>query len=179
MSLSNKQQGVVMGMALGAALTILLIVGGITLNPFDYCEKLSPTDRLGIAMKSGALLAISLAVAIGRLARHRFFTPEDIDGGAPGRGSERARLLQALLQNTLEQSVLAILVYMAWAATMHVSWLSVVPLAAIAFLVGRVLFFAGYEKGAPSRALGFTLSFYPSVGMLLCIGFVLVRNQIG
>lgn len=29
------------------------------------------------------------------------------------------------------------------------------------------LFFAGYSKGAHSRAIGFTLAFYPALGMLL------------
>jgi len=78
-------------------------------------------------------------------------------------------MLQSLLQNTLEQTVIAIMVYMAWAVTMPAEWSSVVPMAAILFAVGRVLFFSGYEKGAPSRALGFALGFYSSVGMLVCV----------
>jgi len=45
--------------------------------------------------------------------------------------------------------------------------LSVIPLSAIAFSVGRVLFFTGLKGGAPSRALGFALTFYPSVAMLI------------
>jgi uncharacterized membrane protein YecN with MAPEG domain len=108
-------------------------------------------------------------LAVGRLAKHRFFTPQDIDGGGFSEDTERARVLQSLLQNTLEQCCIAFIVYLAWAVIMPPAWMSVVPLAALAFALGRVLFFAGYMKGAPSRALGFTLAFYPSVIMALCI----------
>jgi hypothetical protein len=63
-------------------------------------------------------------------------------------------LLQTLLQNTLEQSLIALLVYLGWALTMPATWLSVVPVAAMAFAIGRILFFLGYEKGAPSPSPG-------------------------
>ncbi|MBT7110834.1 MAG: MAPEG family protein, partial [Proteobacteria bacterium] len=33
----------------------------------------------------------------------------------------------------------------------------------------RILFFAGYSGGAPSRAAGFALTFFPSVLMLILI----------
>ena len=112
------------------------------------------------------VLAVLVAASIGRLAKHRFFTAADIDGGGMSEGSERARVLQSLLQNTLEQALLAVLVWGGWALLAPASWLSVVPLAALSFALGRVLFFAGYAQGAPARALGFTLSFYPTMAML-------------
>jgi len=37
------------------------------------------------------------------------------------------------------------------------------------FLVGRLFFFAGYANGAPSRAYGFGLTFYPTVMLLLFV----------
>ena len=49
-----------------------------------------------------------LAINIGLLARHRFFTPDDIDGGGLTPGTATAHILQSMLQNTLEQSVLAL-----------------------------------------------------------------------
>ena len=156
-------------MAAAIAAAIVSVGIGIGLDPFGFSSQLSLAERASIAIQASSLLAICLAVAIGRPAKHRFFTPEDIDGSGLRPGSDRAILLQSLLQNTLEQSVLALLVYLAWAAAMPASWLSVVPLAAISFAAGRIMFFAGYGSGAPSRALGFTMTFYPSVAMLLCI----------
>jgi uncharacterized membrane protein YecN with MAPEG domain len=35
------------------------------------------------------------------------------------------------------------------------------------FFLGRVLFWQGYVRGAPARALGFALTFYPTVAMLV------------
>jgi uncharacterized membrane protein YecN with MAPEG domain len=51
-----------------------------------------------------------------------------------------------------------------------------VPVAAILFVIGRVLFWRGYAAGAPHRALGFALTFYPQLVMLLAIaGWLAVR----
>jgi len=107
-------------------------------------------------------------VCIARLAAHRFFTPEDIHGSAVTDGTERAKLLQSLLQNTLEQCCLAIPVYAATAILVPASFLPV-PAAAIMFLVGRLSFFAGYAQGAPARAYGFALTLYPTVLLLVLL----------
>ena len=107
-----------------------------------------------------------LFVAVARLARHRFFEPADIDG-ALRPGSLKARVLQAVAQNTLEQTVLAAIAYGAWLLIPHPALPLATAWAAVACLsVGRVLFFAGYERGAAFRALGFALTFYPTVGLM-------------
>jgi hypothetical protein len=80
------------------------------------------------------------------------------------------------LQNTLEQTVLAFLVHLAWATVMPVSRVSVIPAATLLFLFGRVLFTWRYRGGAPARALGFALTFYPSVLMLIIIGAQAIRG---
>ena len=79
------------------------------------------------------------------------------------------KILQSILQNTLEQSVLAVFVHSIWVVVMPVSWATAVLAAAIMFFAGRALFTFSYEKGAPSRAIGFVLTFYPSVLMLAII----------
>jgi hypothetical protein len=169
MALSSQQQGVIRGMASGGAIAIGIVSTGIWLNPLGYDPGLSSQQRLTVAAQSLLVPAIFLAFSIAKLAKHRFFTPENIDGGGLQRGSERAILLQSLLQNTLEQAVLASLAYASWAAIMPTRWLSVLPMAALSFGIGRALFFAGYREGAPSRALGFAMTFYPSALMLLCL----------
>ncbi len=126
-------------------------------------------ERIAFALRADAFLALWLGISIGLLARHRFFTPEDIDGGGLIPGTETANILQATLQNTLEQTVLAVLVHLAWAALMPVSWMSAIPAAVVLFLCGRVLFVRGYRGGAPSRAVGFALTYYPSVLMLVFV----------
>jgi uncharacterized membrane protein YecN with MAPEG domain len=74
-----------------------------------------------------------------------------------------------MLQNTLEQSCLAFPIYIAAPIVAPAALLPLVPAAATMFFVGRLLFFAGYANGAPSRAYGFALTFYPTVLLLLLL----------
>ena len=172
--LTDKQSGVLRGMLAGLAVTIVTLALAIHGAP----PLLMPGDAppLAFALKWDTLIVACLAVSIGLLARHRFFTPDDIDGGGLSEGTSTARLLQSVLQNTLEQTVLALGVHLIFAAVMPRDWLAAIPVAAMLFVAGRVLFLRGYASGAPLRALGFALTFYPQVAMLLVIaGHLAVR----
>jgi hypothetical protein len=174
MTLTIKQRGVLRGIVVGAAITLGVLPVAILTNPVQLPAEASIGDRIAFALATDVVIALWLAVSVGLLAHHRFFTPEDIDGGGLTDGTPRAQILQANLQNTLEQSVLAVLVHSTWAITMPLNWISAVPAAAILFLWGRVLFVRGYSGGAPSRALGFALTFLPSVlmGIIVVVGLV-------
>ena len=167
MTLTDKQIGVKKGVITGAVITIVGLGAGILFIPAPAGLDASVANRLAYALKAEILVIFWLLVCVGRLGNHRFMTPEDIDGSGLTTGSDKARVLQALLQNTLEQTVLAVVVHLIWAATMPVSWISGVLAGAILFSTGRILFIRGYAGGAPSRALGFALTFYPSILMLL------------
>ena len=173
-----KQKGVLRGMLFGVLCAISLLTVGLKFNPFGYPFEINLENRLKVAMKSCLPLAIILAVSIGRLAKHRFFTPNDIDGSGLTQASAQAQILQSIIQNTLEQSLVAAITYLAWSVLMPGNLLSVVPLAAIAFGVGRILFIVGYGYGAPARALGFTLSFYVTNGMLGYMAFFMLTNSV-
>ena len=169
MQLSGKQTGVAKGMALAVLVSILIIVVGIFYDPFNIGATQNIKNRTEILGSSLLLPILVLLVSIARLARHRFFSPYDIDGSGLSTGSKKAVILQSLLQNTLEQAVLASGAYVVGCLTMPSSWLSVIPLCSIAFLIGRISFFIGYEKGAASRAFGFALTFYPTAGLILLL----------
>lgn len=115
------------------------------------------------ALRWLALLPIPLLASIGALARHRFFSREDIDGSGLAKGSTGAGLLQAILQNTLEQTVLAAVVYAGFVFVAPPRLLGMIPAAVLMFLAGRALFARGYRSGAAARALGFALTFYPTL----------------
>jgi len=102
-------------MAAGLAATLLaLLWPGLPLGPTDLAARLSAWFACDLAA------GLWLAIAVARLARHRFFSDQDIDGGC--------------------------------------------------FSLGRLLFFLGYLRGAAARSLGFTLTFYPTVGLLVADG---------
>jgi len=167
--LTEKQQGVLGGMVTGLVATVLTLALAVIVQPAALTPPQGYPETLAHALEWDVLLVICLAANIGLLARHRFFTPEDIDGGGLTAGTPRAQVLQSTLQNTLEQTVLGLAVHIIWAVAMPQSWQAAVPTAAILFFVGRILFWRGYARGAPARALGFALTFYPSVAMLLLI----------
>jgi len=167
--LTDKQHGVLRGMLSGLAATVQLLGLAIFMSPAVLVPQGDDAQSLAHALKWDVLLVVCLAANVALLARHRFFTPEDIDGGGLTSGTPTAHVLQSTLQNTLEQAVLGIAVHLIWAAAMPRSWQAAVPAAAMMFFIGRILFWRGYAHGAPARALGFALTFYPSVVMLLLI----------
>src|SRR3954463_1634668 len=151
MTLTKKQTGVFKGMAAALDITVaslgLAIFGGL-----ERPDWVSDTS-LPRAIKWDTLIIVCLTVNIALLARHRFFTEDDIDGGGLSNASPTAKILQSTLQNTLEQTVLAVGVHAVWSTVMPQTWQLAVPTASILFVVGRILFWHGYAKGAPARAL--------------------------
>jgi hypothetical protein len=162
MAFTRTQAGVAAGMAGGLAATVAVFAWpGVPAVPADA------EGRLALWLACSLIASVWLLIAIARLAGHRFFTPADIDGGGLTEGTLKAKLLQTLIQNTLEQCLLAIPAYGAWLWLAPEGRRGLVVLCAACFALGRLLFFAGYARGAPFRALGFTLTFYPTVGLYL------------
>jgi hypothetical protein len=162
--LSKRQLGVAAGMGGGLAFTLVALFW-----PRLPAVPSGPDERLAVWLGCAAVAGFFLLVSVGRLAGHRFFTPEDIDGGGMSGNTPRAALLQALIQNTLEQTLLAAIAWGAWLWLGPADRGGLVIVFALAFAAGRLLFFAGYARGAPFRALGFTLTFYPSVALYLAL----------
>jgi uncharacterized membrane protein YecN with MAPEG domain len=117
-------------------------------------------DRLQATLRADLFVLLCLAAAIGDVARRRFFSVQDI--AAAGPASPAVAAARSMLQNTLEQSVLAIGAHLALTAAFDRSAVPVAVLVGL-FVAGRVMFYCGYRHGAGARAFGFALTFYPSV----------------
>ncbi|WP_246387433.1 MAPEG family protein [Gluconacetobacter sacchari] len=109
---------------------------------------------------------LCLLAAIARVATARFFSPQDIDGSGLTAPTREVSIDRAVLQNTLEQVILAVGSYFSLIATRKEN-LDIIPALVFLFVVGRVLFWVGYSKGASHRACGFGLTFYPTVFSIL------------
>ncbi|HEY6365762.1 MAG TPA: MAPEG family protein [Candidatus Binatia bacterium] len=173
MELPEKQRGVVRGVIPAALLSLVGLCGVSLLLPATVLPVDEPGARLAWALQWSLLPILTLMVAIGRVANLRFYTPEDIDGAGLTDGTPQTRLHRAILQNTLEQAVLAVAAYAIWAVVMPYGWLRSIPVGALLFVAGRLLFTRGYTRGAPGRALGFGLTAYPTFGMLATVAVVL------
>src|SRR3972149_8925272 len=173
MQLTDKQKGVVRNVIPAAVLTVAGLGGVSLLLPVSLLPADEPGARIAWALKWALFPVLTLMVSIMRVANHRFSSPEDIDGSGLTDGTPEVRLLRAILQNTLEQAVLAVTAYVIWAAAMPYGWLRAIPIAAVFFICGRVFFARGYAPGAPGRATGFGLTAYPTFGMLATVAAVL------
>ncbi|MGJ3628037.1 MAPEG family protein [Sphingomonas sp. MMS24-JH45] len=97
-------------------------------------------------------LALPLAIAIAAVARLRFVSPADIGGAAFSAASRRVTVANAILGNTLEQTMLALVVHLGLAAVLPVAEIAIVPVAAALFLLGRLGFALGYAVRARGRS---------------------------
>jgi len=172
--LTETQKGVIRGVIPAAVVTLVGLTAVSLLIPVATLPVDEPGARLAWAFRWALLPIFTLMVSVMRVANHRFASPDDIDGSGLTAGTDRVRLLRAILQNTLEQGVLAVAAYVIWAAVMPHGWLRAIPIAALLFVAGRILFARGYQRGAPGRATGFGLTAYPTFGMLMALAATLM-----
>jgi hypothetical protein len=170
--ISRAQRGVAIGMAAGAALSALILC--CPTRWFIAPLPLELSSRLAFAARADALAMLWLLAAIANVARRRFFSAADIDGSGFAPASDRLRIEAAVLQNTLEQTVLAAVLYPALVSLPAQSDVMLVPQLLTLFCLGRLAFWIGYRFGARWRAFGFALTFYPTV-----FGYVLLAINLG
>lgn len=123
--------------------------------------------RWGMPAGRGLALAafpagLVMILLIARLAALRFFDDALIDGQPFAKGSGPARL-QSVLQNSVEQSLLAALVWPLAAVSLGPQGGDVVLVLGLGFGLTRILFWIGYVSNPPLRAFGFAGGFYPTV----------------
>jgi len=148
----RKRPKILIGMAAGA-LWALAVVGGTQLADLPF---LPPPLALPGAFFAPGLVLIAM---IGRLAQQRFFDDDIIDGADFEPGS-RAWINQRVLSNTMEQLVLALVI---WPFVALVLGGAVVLVMGLAFAVARVAFWIGYHMSPPLRGFGFAATFYPTI----------------
>jgi hypothetical protein len=138
--MDRTQRGVLVGMASAFLAAVAIFVLVVIFAGPGFVSRASLDFRVELLAASVMAPALSLFVCIARLANHRFFTPADINGSALTDGTARAKLLQALLQNTLEQAALAVPVYLSFSFVCTARFLGIIPAAAACFLPGALRF---------------------------------------
>ena len=171
--LESKQKSVGIQMVLGLFLAGVIMWLGYRHGYLGHEPEIGLEDRLKLIALLVIVPGIFVAYCVARLAALRFFNSQDMDCLPGTTQSEKASTYQRILQNTLEQSFLAVCAYLSWAMLASPASLSVLPAAALLFAIGRMLFIVGYGRGAKGRSLGFALTFFPTV--LLFVGLQFVR----
>ena len=161
--LQYEQRQVVRGIFLAILVTALVLVGGYLSLPLPLHGTAKVAERLALALKVDLLVLPWLIAAVANVANRRFFSRDDIQGAGFYPPSERITVPVAVLQNTLEQTVLAIGAHLVLATMLRGEELILLPLLALLFCAGRTAFWVGYRGGAGRRAFGFALTFFPTV----------------
>ncbi len=162
----RKQVFVLFGMAFAVAILALLWMQGSAHLPFPTPSEDDAAARLAFAAHWLLLPGFCLLVGIAIVANRRFFLPDAIDGSR----TPESRTLEINLrynQNTLEQTVLAAIAWTGLALALPHDRLALIPALAILFVVARILFWIGYLIAPGARAVGFALTFYPTVAAFI------------
>jgi len=104
-----------------------------------------------------------LLITVGNVANGRFFLSADSAGAGFTAPSARLVPCVAVLQNNLEQCILAVGAHLALAVLLRGEELRLTPLLVILFGIGRAAFWFGYRHDAPGRDFGFATTFCPTV----------------
>jgi hypothetical protein len=128
---------------------------GVSPRPVELAE------RLAFAAQWCLIPGLCVLASVLLVSNQRFFT-SGIDPIA-GADDRTLRVLRWILGNTLEQAFLFVIAVTAFAAVAPQEWLKAVPVAALLFVLGRVLFAVGYLIRPPLHVTGFTLTIFPTV----------------
>lgn len=110
------------------------------------------------------------SIAVGR-ARYRYGVKAPATSG-----NEDFERVYRVQMNTLE--LLAIFLPALWAFALFISPVWAAGLGVV-FIVGRLLYFTGYVKAADKRSVGFGLSMFPTLFLLIGGLYGAVRAMLG
>lgn len=122
-------------------------------------------DRLAYVAKWMIGPALCLLVSVLMVANVRFFTPaiDPLESDLDAKDAHALCVWRNITTNTTEQILLLIVGLAAYASMAPQYWLRLIPMVAISFVVGRVLYAVGYLVASGWRAAGFVLTFGPIV----------------
>lgn len=164
MAFDSEQRAIARSAIAALVVTISVLVAT---GAFSRLKAEGIEARLSLLAAALAPLMLAFLRDIARLANHRFAEPLDRNAAAVETRTAKADMLSAILRNTHEQVTFAALVYALAAIALPPNWTDAILGCAVMFLIGRLIFAAGYAKGAGGRAFGFGLTFYPSVALAL------------
>ena len=174
----RKEQARIRRGAAAALLVCVSVLGaGEVLLPrlFQFPED-DFQSKLAFWAGADLFVVFWIIIGFGMVSRIRRHSAEDIRGSAYSAPSPRIAVPLAFLQNTLEQSVIAVFTHLALVLLLGAQAIPFIVGSVLLFTIGRVTFLAGYPKGAGARSFGMTLTALPSLAaFVLGIGAAILR----
>lgn len=156
---SSVAKKVLLTLVLGSALTWLMY----NYFPFEMPNMDHPVDRIVFTIRCNVPSVLSMGTVIAYIGNRRFMS-EQINPLA-AKDKHLIEIPQRVLQNTLEQFVLSFTLQLAASTWMTSEQMKLIPIIAMWFVLGRILFWVGYSNpdyARTNRSVGFSLTFQPS-----------------
>lgn len=180
MTFDNDQRGIMLHSALALLVAGAVLGAGYGWLPpeiFGLTEVMPIGDQIGFVLKASFPIFLWLAACVRTVASGRFRNAADRPGAAFGPPSEKLAIRIAILQNSLEQTVLILGAHLILAVTLRGTELVLVPLSVGIFLAGRAAFAWNYRKGAVGRAFGMTLTAAPIIFAYILAGVLMLEGR--
>lgn len=156
---------------------VVFVVGYAALPPgwLGLGPVVETADRIAFALKADLPIFLWLAGCVRSVSKARFYSPDDIRGSAYAPPGPALAVRVAVLQNSLEQTVLAVGAHLILATVLRGPELRIIPVLVGLYLVGRVTFAIGYARRPTGRAFGMAVTGLSTlVGYLLAAGLIVV-----
>ncbi len=180
MAFDSEQLGILRGSALALAFALPALAAGYIWLPaemFGLSSAMTMGDQIAFALKADLLLLVWLAWCVRAVSSGRFRSPVDRKGQAFGPPSEAIAIPAAILQNSLEQTVLAFGAHLVLATVLRGAELVIIPLLVVLYLVGRLTFSLNYSKGAARRSFCMALTGAPTVASYLLAAGLMIAGR--
>lgn len=174
--LPTEQRRILRGSAWSALLCGVVGAGACWLLPQFFKPPENLGERIAFAIQADVFVLFLLLVAVRMVSSGRYRSAADNRGSAFSAPSPELAVKVAFLQNTLEQSVLAVGAHLTLATLVSGASLFFIPAAVVLFGVGRLAFWRGYPKGAGARSFGMATTVLPTVIAFAWSIYLIGRN---
>ena len=174
LQLAAEQERTILRGGIAVVLSALLLISGAHFLPQLVTFPHGPIDSIIFAGRLSLVPGLVLLFAVRLVASVRFRSAEDNRGAAYAPPSQKLAFPAAFLQNTLEQTVLAVIANFALASIGSVSATAYMAVGAALFLIGRIAFFFGYRRGAGARSFGMVMTMMPALGVFVWVPIALI-----
>ena len=164
MPFDREQGSIVWQSALAVLVAAAVLVAGYLWLPPELVGvtgSMTVADRVAFTLKWDLPIFLWLAGCVGGVSQGRFWTAADCKGSAFGPPGPKIAVRAAVLQNSLEQTVLAVGAHLLLATVLSAEELVLIPLLVLLYLVGRATFAIGYARSPIARAFGMALTGAP------------------
>lgn len=164
------------------ALTLRVVAVGMSTAPLAFAglwwllpqvpPMAAPSDRLQFALQLCA--GPSLVAFLILFGCFRLLDTEEAEDPFAGGESRGWKINQRVLQNTVEQSLMFLPAFLALSIRLEPEHVRALPVCMSLWCLGRLLFWAGYRRALPLRAIGFDWSLVATTVTLGWLGYTLM-----